>query len=43
MEHRKQVGTLFVCGNEVEWCLDNHFDDPAGTQVQYSIETYQFI
>ena len=37
-----QQGTLFVCGNEVAWCLENHFDGPTGPQVQYSIETYRF-
>lgn len=37
-----QDGTLFVCDNEVAWCLENHFEGPDGPQVQYSIETYQF-
>lgn len=37
-----QEGTLFVCANEVAWCLENHFDGPEGRQVQYSIETYRF-
>lgn len=37
-----QPGTLFVCGNEVAWCLENHFDGPDGSQLQYSIETYRF-
>ncbi len=39
---RIQPGTLFVCGHEVAWCLENHFEGPAGPQVQYSLETYQF-
>ena len=39
---RIQPGTLFVCGNEVAWCLENHFEGPEGPQVQYSLETYQF-
>ena len=39
---RIQPGTLFVCGNEVAWCLENHFDGPEGPQVQYSLETYIF-
>lgn len=38
-----QAGTLFVCGNEVAWCLENHFDGPSGAQIQYSVETYQFL
>lgn len=37
-----QPGTLFVCANEVAWCLENHFDGPDGPQVQYSLETYLF-
>ena len=39
---RIQPGTLFVCANEVAWCLENHFEGPEGAQVQYSIETYRF-
>lgn len=39
---RIQPGTLFVCGNEVAWCLENQFDGPDGSQLQYSIETYRF-
>lgn len=35
-------GTLFVCGNEVAWCLENHFAGPSGEQLQYSLETYRF-
>jgi hypothetical protein len=35
-------GQLFVCGNEVAWLLENHFEGPDGAQVQYSIETYRF-
>ncbi|MEM9254318.1 MAG: hypothetical protein AAGA91_02660 [Pseudomonadota bacterium] len=37
-----QPGTLFVCGNEVAWCLENHFEGEEGAQVQYSLETYCF-
>lgn len=37
-----QPGTLFVCGTEVAWCLENHFEGPDGPQLQYSLETYQF-
>jgi len=37
-----QPGTLFVCGSEVAWCLENHFEGPDGPRVQYSLETYQF-
>lgn len=37
-----QPGTLFVCGHEVAWCLENHFEGPDGPQLQYSLETYIF-
>ena len=37
-----QPGTLFVCGHDVAWCLVNHFEGTDGSQVQYSLETYQF-
>lgn len=36
-------GHLFVCGDEVAWTLENHFEGPDGPQVQYSIETYRFF
>ena len=39
---RIQPGTLFVCANEVAWCLENHFEGPDGAQLQYSVETYRF-
>lgn len=39
-------GSLFVCGNEVAWLLENHIlgDDgePVGDRVGLSIETYRF-
>ncbi len=35
-------GTLFVCANEVAWCLENHFEVPDGEQLQYSRESYVF-
>ena len=37
-----QPGTLFVCGTEVAWCLENHFAGLDGPRMQYSLETYQF-
>ena len=37
-----QPGTFFVCGHEVAWCLENHFDGPQGSQCQFSLETYRF-
>lgn len=39
---RIQPGTLFVCGHEVAWCLENHFQGPNGAEVQFSLETYRF-
>ena len=39
---RIQPGTLFVCGNEVAWCLENQFEGKEGTQLHYSLETYRF-
>ena len=37
-----QPGTLFVCGNEVAWCLENHFKGQDGEEIQFSLETYRF-
>lgn len=40
---RIQPGTLFICGNEVAWCLENHFRGPDGEErIGYSLETYAF-
>lgn len=40
---RIQPGSLFICGNEVAWLLENHFSTPEGEeQIGYSIETYRF-
>jgi hypothetical protein len=35
-------GTLFICGNEVAWLLENHIDMGGQTLVGLSIETYRF-
>jgi hypothetical protein len=35
-------GTLFICGNEVAWLLENHIDTGGQTLVGLSIETYRF-
>ena len=35
-------GTLFVCGNEVAWLLENHIASDEGERVGLSIETYRF-
>ena len=40
---RIQPGTLFICGNEVAWLLENHFETPDGEKrIGHSIETYRF-
>ncbi len=41
---RIQEGTLFICGNEVAWLLENHVRDASGQEVRVglSIETYPF-
>lgn len=35
-------GTLFVCGNEVAWLLENHIIHDGQKTVGLSIETYRF-
>jgi hypothetical protein len=35
-------GTMFICGNEVAWLLENHIDTGGQTLVGLSIETYRF-
>ena len=42
VKFRIQPGTLFVCGNEVAWLLENHMSVDGETSVQHSIETYRF-
>ena len=37
-----QAGTLFICGNEVAWLLENHIAADGREFVGYSIETYRF-
>jgi hypothetical protein len=34
--------SLFVCGNEVAWLLENHITSNGETFIGYSIETYRF-
>ena len=34
--------SLFVCGNEVAWFLENHITRDGETYIGYSIETYRF-
>jgi len=35
-------GTLFICGNEVAWLLENHITTDGRSTVGLSIETYRF-
>ena len=35
-------GTLFICGNEVAWLLENHITTDGRTTTGLSIETYRF-
>lgn len=35
-------GTLFICGNEVAWLLENQISADGRTFVGLSIETYRF-
>jgi hypothetical protein len=35
-------GSLFVCGNEVAWLLENHLSVDGRSLVGLSIETYRF-
>jgi hypothetical protein len=39
---RIHEGSLFVCGSEVAWLLENHFTEDGATRVHLSIETYRF-
>ena len=34
--------SLFVCGNEVAWFLENHITTNGETYIGHSIETYRF-
>ena len=35
-------GSLFICGNEVAWLLENQITTDGGTTQHLSIETYRF-
>lgn len=35
-------GSLFICGNEVAWFLENHMEFGGKKHVGQSIETYRF-
>jgi hypothetical protein len=39
---RIQDGSLFICGNEVAWLLENQITADGETTVHKSIETYRF-
>ena len=42
VKYRIAEGTLFVCGNEVAWLMENHTTVNGRTVVARSIETYRF-
>ncbi|MBW2699041.1 MAG: hypothetical protein JRE70_21330 [Deltaproteobacteria bacterium] len=42
VKFRIQPGSLFICGNEVAWLLENHIRNGDKERVGYSIETYRF-
>ncbi len=37
-----QDGSLFICGNEVAWLLENQITADGATTLHLSIETYRF-
>jgi hypothetical protein len=37
-----QEGSLFICGNEVAWLLENHLSVDGRNLTAHSIETYRF-
>lgn len=42
VKFRVVPGSLFICGNEVAWLLENHFHSGGRDQIGLSIETYRF-
>lgn len=42
VKYRIADGTLFVCGNEVAWLMENHTSVNGRQVVGLSIETYRF-
>jgi hypothetical protein len=42
VKFRVVEGTLFICGNEVAWVLENQITADGRTTAALSIETYRF-
>ena len=42
VKFRNVDGTLFICGNEVAWTLENSITADGKTHAALSIETYRF-
>jgi hypothetical protein len=42
VRYRIAPGSLFICGNEVAWLMENHIDQGGEARVGLSIETYRF-
>ncbi len=42
VKFKVQEGSLFICGNEVAWLLENRITADGGTTLHTSIETYRF-
>lgn len=42
LRFRISDGSLFICGNEVAWLMENHFEQDGVPTVLRSIETYRF-
>ena len=42
VKYRIAPGTMFICGAEVAWLMENHIDQGGEQRVGFSIETYCF-
>lgn len=42
VQFRITPGSLFICGSQVAWFLENHINADGNTNVGRSIETYEF-
>ena len=42
VKYRIAPGTMFICGAEVAWLMENHIDQGESTRLGLSIETYRF-
>lgn len=42
VKYRIAPGTMFICGAEVAWLMENHIDQGGEQRLGLSIETYRF-